>query len=336
VLPLFRGPPHLISDGQNVNTSSPKWPEPVSGIVQKTLGCSIDVEHQWRCPGYGLPPPVQLQGSVLVSRWTRYDDRPVEVIDPGNSAYHCVGLNLKCTEVTFTYAGRTLVQGRLTAGRLQVTAPGTPVSAVFQAPSDVLHLFISQRVLAECFDDLFGRRHRGEILIDDPTLVHDPAIERLGQALAVSQSGDMALGKVFADSVSLAIVSRLVSRHFTSVRRQTREAAALPQWRMSRVVEYVDAHLSEAIGLADIAESAGLTRMHFAAQFRRATGLRPHEYLLRRRIEHAQSLLRTPRYSIIDVALSCGFRSQGHFTTVFKHFVGETPYRWRVKENVSP
>lgn len=73
--------------------------------------------------------------------------------------------------------------------------------------------------------------------------------------------------------------------------------------------------------------------MHFAAQFRRATGVRPHEYLLRRRIEHAQHLLRTSKQSVIDVALSSGFRSQAHFTTVFKRFVGQTPFCWRSSVN---
>jgi transcriptional regulator GlxA family with amidase domain len=102
---------------------------------------------------------------------------------------------------------------------------------------------------------------------------------------------------------------------------------------MNRVIEFVDAHLAEPIGLADIAASAGLTRMHFAAQFRRATGVRPHEYLLRRRVEHAQHLLVTSKHNVMDVALSCGFRSQAHFTTVFKKFVGETPHRWKEKTN---
>jgi AraC-like DNA-binding protein len=68
--------------------------------------------------------------------------------------------------------------------------------------------------------------------------------------------------------------------------------------------------------------------MHFAAQFRAATGLRPHEYLLRRRIERAQELLRREPISLSDVALSVGFQTQAHFTTVFKRFVGRTPHRW--------
>jgi transcriptional regulator GlxA family with amidase domain len=188
--------------------------------------------------------------------------------------------------------------------------------------------------LAECYADLFGRAHAGDIVIDDPRLIRDPALERLGQALAVSHTQDAALGKVFADSVSLAIVSRIVARHFATNKSEVRGAAALPSWRMRRVVDYVEAHLAESIGLADMAHSVGLTRMHFAAQFRRATGLRPHEYLMRRRIERAQQLLLESRHGLLDVALGCGFRSQAHFTTVFKRFVGETPFCWRAKANV--
>lgn len=306
---------------------------PDAHVVPRHRSSPIAVEHQWRNPGSDHADARQ-QSTILVSRWTRNDAQLLEVVSPGNAALHCVAMNLKCTSVTFAHAGRTLVRGRVTAGAVQITAPEVPCRAVFESPGDVLHLFVFQQVLGECFENMFGHPHAGDIRIDDPKLVRDPVLERLGQALAVSQSDDAALGKVFTDSVSLAIVSRVIARHFTAVERQTREASALPSWRLSRAIEYVDAHLSESIGLADIAGSTGLTRMHFASQFRRATGMRPHEYLLRRRIEHAQHLLVQSRHRVLDVALSCGFRSQAHFTTVFKRLVGETPYCWRMKANV--
>jgi AraC-like DNA-binding protein len=135
---------------------------------------------------------------------------------------------------------------------------------------------------------------------------------------------------VYADSLGLAIVSRLLAREFGSIdRAATRRRASLPAWRVKRAIDYIDAHLSEQLSLSDIAQSAGLSRMHFAAQFRAATGMRPHEFLLRRRVERAQTLLMRPRLTSLDVALSTGFRSQAHFTTVFKRLVGETPARWR-------
>ena len=108
-----------------------------------------------------------------------------------------------------------------------------------------------------------------------------------------------------------------------------RSRTPLPQWRLRRVIAHIDTNIDAGISLADLAGVAGLSRMHFAAQFRAATGLRPHEFLLRRRIDHAQRLLAEPRTKLVDVALSVGFQTQAHFTTVFKRFVGQTPHRWR-------
>ncbi|WPP03984.1 helix-turn-helix transcriptional regulator [Methylocella tundrae] len=69
--------------------------------------------------------------------------------------------------------------------------------------------------------------------------------------------------------------------------------------------------------------------MHFAAQFRAATGVRPHEHLVRRRIAKAQIMLETTDVPIAGLALTIGFSSQAHFTVVFKRLSGLAPLRWR-------
>jgi len=104
---------------------------------------------------------------------------------------------------------------------------------------------------------------------------------------------------------------------------------ALPRWRLQRVMAYVREHVAEAISLADMAASAGISPMHFAAQFRAATGLRPHQYLLQCRIQHAKALLMDASRTLIDVAICAGFRTQAHFTTVFKNLEQTTPMQWR-------
>jgi len=70
--------------------------------------------------------------------------------------------------------------------------------------------------------------------------------------------------------------------------------------------------------------------MHFAAQFRAATGYRPREYLLHQRIEHAKSLMSKGETPLAEVALAVGFCTQAHFSTVFKRISGESPARWRL------
>jgi AraC-like DNA-binding protein len=104
---------------------------------------------------------------------------------------------------------------------------------------------------------------------------------------------------------------------------------ALPKWRLRRVEQHIAAHFERSISLSELANVAGLSRMHFAAQFRAATGYRPREYLLNHRIEQAKSLLTTTGRPLAEIALAVGFSTQAHFSTVFKHISGHTPARWR-------
>jgi AraC family transcriptional regulator len=115
-----------------------------------------------------------------------------------------------------------------------------------------------------------------------------------------------------------------------------RHVQGLQKWRLKRVVDYIDASISSKMTSRDLAAVAGLSRMHFASQFRVATGLRPHEFLLRRRIRRAAELMRDTTMPIMEIALTVGFQTQAHFTTVFKRFTGCTPRCWRVGNHMSP
>lgn len=156
----------------------------------------------------------------------------------------------------------------------------------------------------------------------------DPVVERLSRALEAAEGSHDGFGNLYADAVRLAIVTRLLTLRSDpepDLNEPARATAALPKWRWKRVVDYIDSHLDETITLADMAAVAGLSRMYFAAQFRAATGIRPHEFLLRRRIDRAKQMLIETEMTLVDVALSVGFQNQAHFTTVFRRFVGETP-----------
>jgi AraC-like DNA-binding protein len=108
-----------------------------------------------------------------------------------------------------------------------------------------------------------------------------------------------------------------------------RRTAALPQWRQKRVIEFIEVNLGQPLGLRDLASVAGLTRMHFAAQFKATTGLSPYQYLLRRRIAYAQAMLIEAEQPLTQIAFAVGFQTQSHFTSVFKRLVGQPPGAWR-------
>jgi AraC family transcriptional regulator len=230
------------------------------------------------------------------------------------------------------FAARKLIQtGPLPAGSTRVNEPGLPMRGIFRGSYDVLHLHVPNKMIAEYAAESAGARcgqRRTTPLITDHPIV-DPVIERLARALIHAEELGGAFGQSYADGISLAITAQLFGRGSDAASTHRPSVSALSKWRLKRATEYMAAHLAEPISLADIAAAAGLSRMHFAAQFRAATGLRPHEYLLQRRIERARELLLTSRLPLAEIAFEVGFKTQAHFTTVFARFVGETPNVWR-------
>ena len=155
-------------------------------------------------------------------------------------------------------------------------------------------------------------------------------VDQLSRVLRTAGIDIRKLDRSADNAMRLAAVARLVEtlEPYQSQAAKRHTAAALPKWRLVRVLKYIDANIGEAITLANLAAAAGLSRMYFAKQFRAATGIRPHDYVLRKRIERAQQMLSEP-VALVDIALSVGFQTQAHFTSVFKRFVGNTPCQWR-------
>ncbi len=70
---------------------------------------------------------------------------------------------------------------------------------------------------------------------------------------------------------------------------------------------------------------------HFARLFRRSTGLPPHIFIVRRRIDEARVRLTTQAaVPIAVIARSLGFQTPSHFTTTFRRLTGMTPTEYRI------
>jgi AraC family transcriptional regulator len=99
----------------------------------------------------------------------------------------------------------------------------------------------------------------------------------------------------------------------------------LPGGALRRVRGYIDSHIGERISLNELARQAGVSRFHFARQFRLSTGESPMEHLRRVRIERSKSILQTRDATIAEVAARLGFSDQSHFTRIFGRLVGVSP-----------
>ena len=102
-----------------------------------------------------------------------------------------------------------------------------------------------------------------------------------------------------------------------------------PERHLLRARDLADAHYAEALTVADMARSSGLSAAHFSREFTRTFGETPHRYLLTRRLERATALLRTTDRRVVDVCVLVGLGSVGSFTTSFRRMFGMTPTQYR-------
>lgn len=113
----------------------------------------------------------------------------------------------------------------------------------------------------------------------------------------------------------------------TSVRRDPKHRGA-PAWlRMAR--ERLDDSLGNTSSIAEIARITGVHPVHLSRVFRQHVGMSPAHYLRQRRLEQSCALLRYTTRSLSDVALTCGFSDQSHFTNTFSSAYRITPSAFR-------
>lgn len=107
--------------------------------------------------------------------------------------------------------------------------------------------------------------------------------------------------------------------------------SALPLSRLRRVTDYIREHLDQPLTLTQLGAVVFMSPYHFARLFQRSTGLPPHRFVVRARIDHAAALLAAPELSIAQISRLVGFRTPSHFATVFHRMMGVTPSEYRAR-----
>lgn len=155
----------------------------------------------------------------------------------------------------------------------------------------------------------------------------DAKIEHLMWALKSELEGEQPGGRIFAESLAVALSSQVLRRledaHVNRLR------SGLSQAELERVLGYVEEHLAFDLSLDDIAHVAGLGPSQLCALFRRSVGTTVHRYVVRRRVERAIELITHSRLPFSDIALQVGFANQSHMTLAMRRLTGTTPKRLR-------
>ena len=99
--------------------------------------------------------------------------------------------------------------------------------------------------------------------------------------------------------------------------------------RLEQVMQYIDEHLTEPLTLAQLADTAHMSRSHFSALFRELNGLSAGAYIIGKRVALAAHLLRSTDRPVMEIALACGFNTAANFNHAFRRQTGVPPLVYR-------
>lgn len=102
------------------------------------------------------------------------------------------------------------------------------------------------------------------------------------------------------------------------------------QRQMQQVLDFIERSFSEKLSLADLSASCGgISEQYLCRLFKKHIGMKPTEYINRRRLEYARRLLVETTLSVADIAARSGFESVSYFHRLWKRYEQSTPADYR-------
>jgi AraC family transcriptional regulator len=211
------------------------------------------------------------------------------------------------------------------AGAVILVPAGTQGRVRWSGGFDWLHVYLEPglvaRVAAEAFD-----LDPARLTVPPLDSLELPPLRAVIGAVGAELTAGGAGGPLAAESLANVMAVHLL-RHVLAPRSPAHgRDGTLPRGRLRTVIEFVEEHLDVGLTLEQMAAVARLSAYHFARQFKAATGLPPHQFVIMCRVERAKQLLQAGGdFSLAEVAARAGFSDQSQFTRHFKRLVGVTP-----------
>ncbi len=219
----------------------------------------------------------------------------------------------------------TVVRRRLVADQMGILPAGIPFACRMRCPTAFTLISIEPRFLDGVALDLSGK---GWVELTPEVGVVDPLVCGISRALQAEASAGRGASRLYGESLAAALAVHLAKEYSGGSKTLVEPRGGLTRLQLRKAMDFLHAHLGENIHLDDIAEAVGMSPFHFSRRFRRSTGVPPHRYLIRLRLQRARDLLLRSNPRLSEVASVAGFYDQSHLATHFKLAFGITPSRF--------
>ncbi|EFE94790.1 helix-turn-helix domain-containing protein [Serratia odorifera] len=191
-----------------------------------------------------------------------------------------------------------------------------------------VHLYCTDRHLRQLVEQTWDRSP-SSINVEQKAFGEDAQITLLYRQFLLNVDWQDRANHLALSSASSMLMAHVI-QHYTHLQwRLPTVRGGLAPAVLKRVTDFIASHLEQPLLLIDLAALAGLSEFHFARMFKHDTGLAPHQYVMRARLQQAEKLLRHSPLPLTQIALECGFSSASHFSNRFKQAYGHTPQSLR-------
>jgi AraC family transcriptional regulator len=212
-------------------------------------------------------------------------------------------------------------------GDIDIIPPGTTSRWELKKKDTALVLSVPQSLLSMTAHE-YGIDPAG-VEIVNRFQMRDPQIEHIGWALKMEMESGYRSGKLYFDCLGTAIAACLLDRHSSVSRTMRMYKEGMSGSRLRQVLSHIEDNLERELSLKEIAAVAGLSVSQCTTAFRKSVGMPIHQYVIRRRVDRAQTLLKEGKLSISQIAAEAGFAQQSHLAYHVRRLLGVSPLSLR-------
>ena len=272
----------------------------------------------YRNSSYDAFPQEHRSGGSMGATFLSVDQDPIDLIDAATPDLVVTLSRSPHSEVGFDAGDGLRVQRNVPTDTVTVTAPMTAQRFMVRDPHSLTCVALDGRRAADLLVE-HGLDHTAWAPFV-AGLHHRRDIAATIGALWSRSSGCAAQDGLHIDGLTLQLLAQLCDDPALSPILDDRADA-----RIVRAIDYVEAHLADALSIADLAVVAAMSAGHFSRCFKATVGEPVWAYVQRRRCERAREMLLTSRGSLAEIAYGAGFANQAHMTRSLKARYGTTP-----------
>jgi len=293
----------LAIDYSQQNSTSTFTPLPRIHSSQEAGWRNIHIAH-YQLPAIEIPETTGLQHLISLPSW-KHPTEVEMVVDGKRYLLHRDPSEIGCIEMMPAYA---------------------PLKVRTSQSSETTHCYLNPTFLSHA---AYESANPEQVELKPILPRHDPLVYQIVLSLKIVLETDATNSCFYAESMATALAAHFLRNYSTRKLALPEYEDGLPKYKLKQALEYMNVHLSENVSLATISDELGISQYYFCRLFKQSTGITPHAYLIQQRVERAKALLKLKEFTMLDIAIECGFANPSHFAKHFRLLTGITPKQFR-------